>query len=167
LWYQYWKEFKTNIYTAKRNFFNKKIYEIASSNKRPWDLMNWVRKKSLSIIKSILYENWPCNTLPDLWHAFHLSYNSAENRPINTAFLSEIPQADLIKWSPFSKQEFRDAIAKCLSLLAPRSNYISWRYLKSLITNERCLEKFIHIANTCIVKTLDLTVEYVQLEAYI
>ena len=112
--------------------------------------MNWVRKKSLSIIKSISYENWPCSTLSDLWHTFHLSYNSVENRPINTAFLSEISQADLIKWPPFSKQEFRDAIAKCLSLLAPRSNYISWRHLKSLITNERCLEKFIHIANACI-----------------
>ena len=54
---QHWKEFKTNICIAKRNFLNKKIYKIVSSNKRPWDLMNWVRKKSIPTIESISYEN--------------------------------------------------------------------------------------------------------------
>ena len=54
-----------NVHTAKRKFFNKKIYEIALSNKRPWDLMNWIRKKSLLAIKAISYKNHPCNTLPD------------------------------------------------------------------------------------------------------
>jgi len=54
---QHWKEFKANVCTAKKNFFNEKIYKIISSNKRPWDLMNWVRKKSLPTIKFISYEN--------------------------------------------------------------------------------------------------------------
>ena len=110
--------------------------------------MNWVKKKNLPTIESILYEGQPCNTLPDLWHALHSSYNSAENRPINASFLNEIPQADQILWLPFSKQEFTDA--KCSSLSTPSPDHISWRHLKSLITNDRCLQKIIQIANACI-----------------
>jgi len=79
------------VRTAKRKFFDNKIHEIASLNKRPWDLMNWVRKKSLPTIKSISYENCSCNTLPDLWNALHNSYNLAENRPVNTRFLNKLP----------------------------------------------------------------------------
>ena len=112
--------------------------------------MNWVKKKNLPTIESILYEGQSCNTLPDLWHALHLSYNSAKNRPINTSFLNKTPQADQILWLPFSKQEFKDTIAKCSSSLTPGPDYISWRYLKSLITNDRCLLKIIQIANMCI-----------------
>jgi len=59
--------------------------------------MNWVRKKSLPTIESISYENQPYNTLSELWHALHLSYNSVKNKSINTAFLSKLPQVDLIE----------------------------------------------------------------------
>jgi len=112
---QHWKEFKSVVHTAKRKFFDGKIHEIASSNKRPWDLMNWVKKKSLPVIESILYENCLCNTLPDLWNTLHNSYNLAENRPVNTRFLNKLPQANVIEWPLFSNQEFRDMIAKCSS----------------------------------------------------
>jgi len=112
--------------------------------------MNWVKKKNLPTIESILYEGQSCNTLPDLWHALHSSYNSAENRPINASFLNEIPQADQILWPLFLKQEFKDAIAKCSSSLTPGPDHISWRHLKLLITNDRCLLKIVQIANTCI-----------------
>jgi len=79
-----------------------------------------------------------------------LSYNSAENRSINISFLSELSQVDIIEWPPFSKQEFRDTIVNCLSSLAPGPDHITWRHLKSLIANKRCLVKFIYIANACI-----------------
>jgi len=65
--------------------------------------MNWVWKKSMPAIESISYENCPCNTLLDLWYAFHNSYNSATNRPVDTCFLNEIPQATPIEWLAFSK----------------------------------------------------------------
>jgi len=147
---EHWREFKSNTRIAKKEFFDNKIYKIASSNKRPWNFMNWVKKKNLPTIESILYEGQPCNTLPDLWHTLHSSYNSAKNRPINASFLNEIPQADQILWPPFSKQEFTDAIAKCSSSSTPGPDYISWKYLKSLITNDRCLQKIVQIANACI-----------------
>jgi len=63
---KHWKEFKSVVCTVKREFFDNKIHEIASSNKRSWDLISWVRRKSLPAIESISYENCPYNTLPDL-----------------------------------------------------------------------------------------------------
>ena len=142
------------VRTVKREFFDDKIHKIASSNKRPWNLMSWVRKKSLPAIKSILYENRPCNTLPDLWNALHKSYNSAENRLVNTRLLNEIPQADSIEWLPFSSQEFRDAIAKYSLSSTPGPDHILWRHLKALISYNTCLEKLVHIAN------IYITLEY-------
>jgi len=111
--------------------------------------MNWVKKKSMPAIETISYENCPCNTLIDLQHALHNPYNSAENRPVNTCFLNKIPQADTIKWPTFSKQEFRDAIAKCSSSSSLGPDHISWRHLKPLFLNDLCLEKIKNIVDTC------------------
>jgi len=110
-----WKFFKSSIKEAKWKFFDKKIHKIATSNKRLWDLMNWIKKKTLPSIKTISYERQPCNTLLSLWNALHHSYNSAENQPINTNNLNDITQSNAIIWLLFSKQEFRDAIAKCFT----------------------------------------------------
>ena len=38
------KEFKKAIKNTKRLFFDKKIQEIASKNKKPQDLINWIKK---------------------------------------------------------------------------------------------------------------------------
>jgi len=112
--------------------------------------MSWIRKKSFLAIESILYENCPCNTLPNLWNALHKLYNSAENRLVNTRLLNELPQANSIEWPPFSSQEFRDAIAKCSSSSTPGPDHISWRHLKAMILHNTCLEKLVHIANAYI-----------------
>jgi len=112
--------------------------------------MNWVRKKLMPAIKSISYENQSYNTLSDLWYALHNSYNSAENRPVDTCFLNEVPQANPINWPAFSKQEFKDAIAKCSSSFVPGPNHISWKHLKTLFSSDLCLEKIVNVANACI-----------------
>jgi len=101
-------------------------------------------------IKSISYENCPCNTLLYLWYALYNSYNSAENRPVNTYFLNKIIQESSIKWPAFSKQEFKDAIAKCSSLSALGPNHISWRHLKTLFASNLYLEKIVNVTNACI-----------------
>jgi len=113
-----WPNEVCDIYTVKRKFFDDKIYEIALSNKRPLDLMSWVRKKSLPAIESISYENHLCNTL-------HNSYNSAENKLVKTRFLNELPKANSIEWPLFSNQEFKDMITKCLSSSTLRPDHIS------------------------------------------
>jgi len=145
-----WKSFKARIREAKRQFFEDKIHEIASSNKHPWDLMSWVKKKALLAISTITYEGQPCNTLPSLWNTLHNLYNSAANRPVNTDILNHAPQSSTIEWPPFSKQEFRDAIAKCSSSSTPGPDHVSWRHLKPVIADDICLERVVDIANACI-----------------
>jgi len=145
-----WKNFKAAIRNTKRTFFDQKIQEIATSNKRPWDLMNWVRKQSLPAIETIYHEEQPCNNLMTLWDALHSSYNSAENRPINTRFLDRTNQCDIIDWPPFTRQEFIDAIDKCLNSLSPGPDHVIWRHLKPLITDKTCLNKIVNLANMCI-----------------
>ena len=120
-----WKALKAAIRNAKRTFFDQKIQEITSSNKRLWDLMNWVKKKNLPAIEAIYHEGQPCNNLEALWNALHSSYNSAENRAINTRFLDSIYQSDNIDWPPFTGQEFKDAIAKCSNASSPSPDHIT------------------------------------------
>jgi len=145
------KTYKTAIGEAKRVFFDKKIHEIASSNKRPWDLMSWIKKKTLSSIETISYESQACNTLLSLWNALHCSYNSVADRPVNTNILNDIPQSNVIEWPPFSRQEFKDAIAKCSTSSMSGPDHVSWKHLKPIIANDKCLEKIVYIANACIV----------------
>jgi len=145
-----WKSFKSAVHNAKRSFFDQKIEEIATSNKRPWDLMNWVRKKNLPAIEMIQHEDQPCNNLPTLWNALHSSYNSAESRPIDTRFLDEISQCNDIDWPLFTDQEFIDATAKCLNASAPGPDHVTWRHIKHLVSDKTCRDKIVSIANTCI-----------------
>ena len=37
-------KYKKSVRITKRVFFDNRIQEITSTNKRPWDLMNWVNK---------------------------------------------------------------------------------------------------------------------------
>ena len=145
-----WKSFKSAVRSAKRSFFDQKIQEIAMSNKRPWDLMNWVKKKSLPAIETIYHKGQPCNNLSTLWNALHNSYNSAENRPIDTRFLDGISQCNDIEWPPFTDQEFVDAIAKCSNTSSPGPDHVTWRHIKHLTSDKTCLSKIVNIANTCI-----------------
>ena len=41
-------------------------------------------------------------------------------------------------------------IAKCNDSLAPGSDKLSWRYLKIIIKQDKCLTNIINIANACI-----------------
>jgi len=42
-----WKSYRKSVKIAKQSFFDERIQKIASLNKRPWDLMNWVKKCKL------------------------------------------------------------------------------------------------------------------------
>jgi len=61
-----WKNFKNTIKTSKKEFFDTRIFEIALSNKRPWDLMSWVQKKSLLAIKAMTFQGSQCVILDQL-----------------------------------------------------------------------------------------------------
>jgi len=74
-----WKDFKGFIKETKRSFFNNKIQEITSKNKRPWDLMNWVKKCKLPAIEALQFNGHLCIELEDLWQALHQTFNSARD----------------------------------------------------------------------------------------
>jgi len=86
-----WHLFRSATRSAKRSFFDNRIAEIVSTNKRPWDLMSWVKQHKLPAVEAIRYQGSPCNTLPDLWNALHLSYNAAANRPVQLSALDDVP----------------------------------------------------------------------------
>jgi len=48
-----WHLFCSTTRFAKQSFFDDRIAEIASTNKRPWDLMSWVKQHKLPTVEAI------------------------------------------------------------------------------------------------------------------
>ena len=112
--------------------------------------MNCIKKHKLPVIEAIQYEGWLCIEFEDLWNALHKSFNSAQEREVDTYFLDEIPDKPTIKWKSFSKNKIINAIEKCNNSLAPGPDKLTWSYIKSIIRDEDYIGKFINIANICI-----------------
>jgi len=112
--------------------------------------MNWVKKHKLLAIKAFQYMGYPYIKLNDLWQALHQTFNLAQNQQVNIWLLNEIPLKSIRKWPKFSKEKFKNEIHKYNSSFTPGSNWISWRYLKVIVNNDKCLFNIINIANMCI-----------------
>ena len=112
--------------------------------------MNWVKKCKLSVVEAIQYEEHPCIKLEDLWNALHKSFNSAQEREVNTHFLDEIPDKPITEWNLFSKIKFIKVIKKYNNSLVPGLDKLTWSHIKSIIRNDNCICKFIDTANTYI-----------------
>jgi len=59
--------------------------------------MNWVKKQKLPVMEAIKFNGHPCNKSNNLWQVLYQSYNSAQNRPINTQLFDEISTSQLAK----------------------------------------------------------------------
>lgn len=51
----------------KKSFFDKKIQKIASKNKKPWNLINQIKKQKLPAIKALQFNEQLYIELEDIW----------------------------------------------------------------------------------------------------
>ena len=75
--------------------------------------MSWVKQRKLPAVEAIRHEGLPCNSLPDLWHALHLSYNAAANRSVQLSILDDVPWLAPWPWVSFSMLEMSEALKAC------------------------------------------------------
>jgi len=145
-----WSTFRKATRAAKRKFFDAKIEEIAKTNRRPWDLMEWVKGRKLPPCEAIQYNGQPCHTMPELWDALHNTYNSAADRPCDLSVLDELPDLPVREWASFSALELMEVLAACSSLSSPGPDHVTWVHLKKIIAEPQCLNVFIKLANACL-----------------
>ena len=145
-----WKSYRKSVKIAKQLFFDKRIQEIASLNKRPWNLMNWVKKHKLLVTEAIKFNSQLCNNLDNLWYTLHQSYNSAQDRLTNPQLLEEITPNLVAEWPPFSSAEIHKVLNKCNNSSALGPDHLSWRHLKRILYDKDFMTNIVNIANTCI-----------------
>src|SRR5215510_3842487 len=144
-------EFKREVREAKCKFFEGRINEIASSNKRPWDLMDWVKQRELPPSESLEYQGHACNSLPQLWEALHGTYNSASGRVPTIDVLDPLPDAPVREWIEFSTKEMEEALRACSSRSAPGPDHVGWGHLKGVVFgSDKARDHLLALANACL-----------------
>ena len=78
------------------------------------------------------------------------SYNSAQNYPIDSHILDEIPLYQQTKQSPFYITELKDTVNRCSSSSISGSDHVLWIHLKEILNNNKCCSNFVNIVNTYI-----------------
>jgi len=101
-------------------------------------------------MEAIKYDNQPYLSLDSLWNALHSSFNTALHCQVNTNILDEIENKQTSTWALFSKEEFNIVLGSCNNSSTPGLDKLSWRHLKSILSNEVCITKVIKIANAYI-----------------
>ncbi|CAA7269043.1 unnamed protein product [Cyclocybe aegerita] len=145
-----YNKFKKACKDAKRDFFDERIAEIATSRKRPWDLMEWVKQRKLPPCEAIRNGDQPCHDMDDLWDTLHSTYNSASGHEFDASVLDELPDEPVRDWADFSEHELLSALKGCSNSSAPGPDHVTWVHLKELLKDKHVLALFIVLANACL-----------------
>ena len=147
---QDWRDYRRIMREAKREFFEKRIHEVATTNQRTWDLMAWARKRNLPTHEAISFRGVPCNSLESLWDALDKSYNAASNRQVDLSFLDPVLPLPPRQWFSFSELELQEALKACARNSAPGPDHVTWAHLKFWCNSPRVVALFTRIADACI-----------------
>ena len=112
--------------------------------------MSWVKQHKLSAVEAIWYQGLPYNSLPELWHALHLLYNTAANCPVQLDILGDVPHLAPWPWVSFSMLELNKALKACSNISTPGPDYVTWHYLKSILADNVCVAGILSLANSYI-----------------
>ncbi|CAA7267347.1 unnamed protein product [Cyclocybe aegerita] len=145
-----YNKFKKACKDAKDDFFDECIAEIATSRKRPWDLMEWVKQRKLPPCEAIRDGNQPCHNMDDLWDTLHSMYNLASGREYDASVLDELPDEPVREWADFLEHELLSALKGCSNSSAPGPDHVTWVHLKELLKDKHVLALFIVLANACL-----------------
>ncbi|CAA7267765.1 unnamed protein product [Cyclocybe aegerita] len=126
------------------------LQEIATSRKRPWDLMEWVKQCKLPPCEAIRNGDQPCHDMDDLWDTLHGTYNSALDREYDASVLDELPDEPVCEWADFLEHELLSALKGCSNSSAPGPDHVTWVHLKELLKDKHVLALFIMLANACL-----------------
>nr|VWO98329.1 Phosducin domain-containing protein [Ganoderma boninense] len=150
-------DFYSLLKRTRNQFFEQRIYEIASKSKRVWDLMPWVRTRAIPDYLGLKSANGlPITSRDAMWQAFNSTFHSAQDRAVDMSIVNELPQLETRDWNPFSVQELMDSLSACAAKSAPGWDHMSWSFLKHL-TSPRlcpdhyltCKEGFLRLFNAC------------------
>jgi len=112
--------------------------------------MSWVKQRKLPAVEAIQYQGLPCNSLPNLWHALHLSYNAAANCSVQLSILDDVLCLAPWPWVLFSMLEMSEALKACSNVSALGPDHITWCYLKSILADDICASGILSLANSYI-----------------
>jgi len=112
--------------------------------------MNWVKKQKISAIEVIQFNKQQCIDIKDLWRALHQTFNSAQSQQVNKSLLEKLLSKQYLLWNLFSRKEFMMAINKYNNSFTPGLDRISWKHLKLVIRDDKCLENIVNLANAYI-----------------
>ncbi|TFK58049.1 hypothetical protein BDN72DRAFT_730312, partial [Pluteus cervinus] len=116
------------VRAAKRVFFDEKIAEISIQNKRPWDLMNWVRPRALRSFRTLVRpDGTACEDDRATFDALHAQYAKATGRPVDMTYVANMEQYAERDFPPFSKTEISEALAGTKNSSAPGPDHLSWK----------------------------------------
>jgi hypothetical protein len=144
-------EYCRTLKETKRKFFDDRIKDIAETKKRPWDLMDWVKERKNPPCEAIQFNGQPCHELPQLWDALHGTYNAANDRPVDTSILDDLPDEPVREWPVFSSLELRQALEACSAHSAPGPDHVTWTHLKLIMSEPECERVILTLANACII----------------
>ena len=71
--------FRRLVKKTRRDFFDERIKDISETDKRPWDLMDWVKECKNPPCEAIQHNGQPCHNLNQFWGALHGTYHVAND----------------------------------------------------------------------------------------